>query len=118
MHRLFWRLSILLTLVLVCSARADRPSYDRAAAYYNGNVSWHGPHAHTMWGAPVALVLPPNVYMQTNYSWGVARTRMSPVYHQFARPVAVPYSGGRFRPAPVWPSDTTQFGVYSVRAPW
>ena len=90
---------------------------DRAARWYNATRSWHRPYAHAAWGRPVALIVPPTVNMQTEYSWGVGRTRMAPINHQFARPYALPMTGP-VRPAPVWPSDTQQMGFYSVRGPW
>jgi hypothetical protein len=90
---------------------------DRAARWYNATRSWHGPYAHAAWGRPVALIVPPTVNMQTEYAWGVGRTRMAPINHQFARPYALPMTGAT-RPAPVWPADTTQIGFYSVRGPW
>jgi len=91
---------------------------DRGARWFNTRVPWSAPYAHTQWGGPVALVLPPNANFQTDYSWGVARTRMTPVHHQFARPIAAPGGGATYSPTPIWPSDTNQFGVYGVRAPW
>ena len=60
---------------------------------------------------------PPN--LQTNYGWGVASSRISRIDHQFQRNYPGDGTfGGPFRPTPIWPSDTTQFGVYSVRGPW
>ncbi|MDA1179514.1 MAG: hypothetical protein O2931_12025 [Planctomycetota bacterium] len=91
---------------------------DRGARWFNARVPWSDPYAHTQWGSPVALVLPPNSNFQTDYSRGVARTRMTPVYHQFGRPIATPGGGATYSPTPIWPSDTNQFGVYGVRAPW
>jgi hypothetical protein len=87
----------------------------KRARWYN----WNRNYAHTEYGQPVALVVPPTANMQTNYGWGVASSRLSRIEHQFQR--NFPGSGmfgGPFRPTPVWPSDTTQFGVYYVRAPW
>jgi hypothetical protein len=91
---------------------------DRGARWFNARVPWSAPYAHTQWGGPVALVLPPTAHFQTDYSWGVARTRMTPVHHQFARPIAQPGGGATYSPTPIWPSDTNQFGVYGVRGPW
>jgi hypothetical protein len=80
---------------------------------------WHGAYAHTEYGAPVALVVPPTVRLQTNWSWGTGSSRIQRVDHQFGRNWPGPYSGGQgFLWTPAWPSDTTQFGVYPVRAPW
>lgn len=85
------------------------------AQYY----PWHGAYAHTEYGMPIALVVPPTTYLQTNWSWGVGASRIQRVDHQFSRPWPGPYAGGQgFLWTPAWPSDTTQFGVYPVRAPW
>ena len=92
--------------------------HDRAGYWYNANRSWHAPFGHVSWGRPVALIVPPGVNFQSDYSWGVGRTRMTPINHQFARPYALPTTGQPFAPTPPWPSDTQQFGVYYVRGPW
>src|SRR5918996_185535 len=87
----------------------------KRACWYN----WNRNYAYTAYGQPVALVVPPTANLQTNYGWGVASSRLSRIEHQFQR--NYPGSGmfgGSFRPTPVWPSDTTQFGVYYVRGPW
>jgi len=87
----------------------------RRAQYYN----WNRNYAYTDYGLPTALVVPPTAQLQTNWGWGVASSRISRIDHQFQRnyPGPGPF-GGPYRPTPVWPSDTTQFGVYYVRAPW
>jgi hypothetical protein len=93
---------------------------NRMAATRQGWTSWHGDYYHVAWGTPVALVVPPNAEMQTNYHWGVGGTRITPIWHQF-RPGFPGPNGGEaviFRPTPQWPSDTNQFGVYYVRGPW
>lgn len=85
------------------------------ARWYN----WNRNYAHTEYGQPVALVVPPTANLQTNYGWGVASSRLSRIEHQFQRNYpGYGTFGGPFRPTPVWPSDTTQFGVYYVRGPW
>ena len=85
------------------------------AQYYN----WNRNYAYTDFGAPTALVVPPTAQLQTNYGWGVASSRISRIDHQFQRNYpGYGRFGGPFRSTPVWPSDTTQFGVYPVRAPW
>jgi hypothetical protein len=87
----------------------------RRAQYYN----WNRNYAYTDFGAPTALVVPPTAQLQTNYGWGVASSRISRIDHQFQRNYpGNSQFGGPFRPTPVWPSDTTQFGVYPVRGPW
>jgi len=85
------------------------------AQYYN----WNRNYAYTDYGLPTALVVPPTAQLQTNYGWGVASSRISRIDHQFQRnyPGNAQF-GGPFRPTPIWPSDTTQFGVYPVRGPW
>jgi hypothetical protein len=85
----------------------------------NWNGEWAGSYYHTMWGQPVALVVPPTAELQTHWNWGVAQTRVTPICPQFSRAFPGPYSGGRgFSPTPRWPSSTDQFGVYYVRGPW
>jgi hypothetical protein len=85
------------------------------AQYYN----WNRNYAYTDFGQPTALVVPPTAQLQTNWGWGVASSRISRIDHQFQRNFpGYGMFGGPFRPTPVWPSDTTQFGVYPVRGPW
>lgn len=83
---------------------------------------WHYGYYHTMWGRPVALVVPPQANYQTNYAWGVGNTTITPIYPQYAGPsyvpVAAPSPRPGYLPPPYWPSDTRQFGVYYIRAPW
>ena len=57
--------------------------------------------------------------LQTNWGWGVGSSRLERLDHQFSRnyPGYGPF-GGAYRTTPIWPSDTTQFGVYYVRGPW
>lgn len=85
------------------------------ARFYN----WNRNYAYTDYGQPTALIVPPTAQLQTNYGWGVASSRISRIDHQFQRNYpGNGQFGGPFRPTPVWPSDTTQFGVYYVRGPW
>jgi hypothetical protein len=81
---------------------------------------WHGEYYYLKTGQPTALVVPPTVTMQTNFSWGVSQNTMTPVYHQFGQgaPAGGGGGGGRFRATPYWPSHTNQFGIYPVRGPW
>jgi hypothetical protein len=82
-------------------------------------TNWNRNYANTDYGQPVALVVPPTATMQTNWGWGVASSRVSRIDHQFQRNYPGDGQfGGPFRSTPLWPSDTTQFGVYYVRAPW
>jgi hypothetical protein len=95
---------------------------NRAAQYRASLTPWHGNYYYTQWGAPVALVIPPNAEMHTDYSWGVPASRVSRNDHQFHRGLpggTAGYGGGYgFLPTPYYPSDTDQFGVYYVRGPW
>ena len=95
--------------------QADRSAYRRASV-----TPWHGDYYHSQYGRPLALVVPPTAHMQSSYSWGVAQTRMTPIYHQFGRGYYGAYEvgGGIYQPTPRWPSSTDQFGVYYVRGPW
>jgi hypothetical protein len=87
----------------------------RRAQCYN----WNRNYSYTDYGQPVALLVPPTAQLQTNWGWGVASSRISRIDHQFQRNFpGYGQFGGPFRPTPVWPSDTTEFGVYPVRAPW
>lgn len=87
----------------------------RRAQTYN----WHQNYAHTQYGQPVALVVPPTVNLRTEWGWGVGSSRVYHADHQFGRNYGGPGPhGGPFRHTPVWPQDTSQFGVYSVRGPW
>jgi hypothetical protein len=79
---------------------------------------WHGEYYNIKTGQPTALIVPPNVTMQSNYSWGVSQNTMTPVYHQFGQGPASGSGGGMFRATPYWPSHTDQFGIYPVRGPW
>jgi hypothetical protein len=90
-----------------------KPVY-RAQCY-----NWNRNYAYTDYGLPTALVVPPTAQLQTNYGWGVASSRISRIDHQFQRNYpGYGQFGGPYRSTPIWPSDTTQFGVYYVRAPW
>jgi hypothetical protein len=79
---------------------------------------WHGEYYYLKTGQPTALIVPPTVTMQSNYSWGVSQNTMTPVYHQFGQGPASGGGGGMFNATPYWPSHTNQFGVYPVRGPW
>ena len=87
----------------------------RRAQCYN----WNRRYAHVQYGQPVALVVPPTANLQTNWGWGVSSSRISRLDHQFGRNYPGPGTFGTpYKTTPVWPSDTNQFGVYHVRAPW
>ncbi|MAT73008.1 MAG: hypothetical protein CMJ58_26290 [Planctomycetaceae bacterium] len=85
----------------------------RRASTYN----WHGNYAYTPYGRPTALVVPPTAQLQTNWSWGAPASRVSRIDHQFTRNHAGAGAAAA-RPTPLWPTDTTMFGVYYVRGPW
>lgn len=95
--------------------RADRQAARRAAV-----TTWHGQYANTQYGRPTAVVVPPTANMQSSYSWGVAQSRMNPVYHQYGRayPGQAAPAGLPFSPTPRWPSHTNQSGYYYARGPW
>lgn len=82
-------------------------------------TNWHANYAHSAYGYPVSLVVPPTAQLQTNWSWGAPSMSVSRIDHQFGRnyPGPGPFGAG-FRSTPPWPSSTHQFGVYHVRAPW
>jgi hypothetical protein len=87
---------------------------------YNQSMQqpWHGQYYWLRTGQPTALVVPPTITMQSNYSWGVSQNTMTPVWHQFSGRAPSGGGGGVFRATPYWPSHTDQFGVYPVRGPW
>jgi len=79
---------------------------------------WHGGYYSMRTGQPTALIVPPTVTMQSNFSWGVSQNTMTPVYHQFSGNAPNGAGGGMFRATPYWPTHTDQFGIYPVRGPW
>ncbi|HEY2761278.1 MAG TPA: hypothetical protein VGI75_11055 [Pirellulales bacterium] len=105
------------TATSAITAKAELPQvYCYQQAQY---LPWHNGYYDPAWGEPYALVVPPTAEFQANYGWGVCGTRVSPIYHQFGRPFpGFGVGGGAFRPTPLNPSDTQQFGVYYVRGPW
>lgn len=85
------------------------------AQYYD----WNKRYYYTPMGQPVSLVVPPTATMQTNWGWGVGSSRLQRLDHQFGRNYPGDETNGMGnRSTPIWPSDTTQFGVYYVRGPW
>ena len=80
---------------------------------------WNQNYAHSNYGQPVAMVVPPTANLQTNWGWGVSSSRVSRIDHQFGRDYpGVGAMGGPYQNTPAWPQDTNQFGVYHVRGPW
>jgi hypothetical protein len=110
------------------SSSARRNKHANRRAHYmqqqwqrSQQYNWHSNYAHSAYGQPIALVVPPTAQMQTNWSWGARSARFSRIVHQFGRDYpGQGNSGGRsgFRRTPAWPSDTNQFGVNYVRGPW
>lgn len=72
-------------------------------------------YAHPQWGTPVALVVPPRAASHVEYSWGVPSSRRVAIDKHF--PDSGIVGGMKYPPAPVVPTDTTQFGVYPLRVP-
>jgi hypothetical protein len=107
--------AVLAACVADCFAAAPNVWPVRRARWYD----WNKPYAHTAYGQPVSLVVPPTATLQTNWGWGVGSSRLERLDHQFMRnyPGYGPFASG-FRTTPIWPSDTTQYGVYHVRGPW
>jgi hypothetical protein len=110
-----------LTLSLGCLAGesfAGRP--ERYIYYHSLHMPWNSGYADANYGEPIGLVVPPTVGLQAQYGWGVGGKRITAIYPQFARPYPGPvgYIGKGFMPTPIWPSDTTQFGVSYIRGPW
>lgn len=119
------KFSLALTATLAIAAMADTSAAaearylwpkTRRAPMYN----WHANYAHSAYGQPVALVVPPTAQLKTNWSWGAPSAHFSRIDHQFGRdyPGAGGFGGSGFNRTPRWPSDTHQFGAYYVRAPW
>ena len=112
-----WCALVVAGAALAGEARGEMPYLKplRRASMYN----WHANYAHTEYGAPVALVVPPTAQLQTNWSWGAPSMRISRIDHQFTRnyPGPLPFGAG-VQYTPHWPQDTAQMGVYYVRGPW
>jgi hypothetical protein len=97
------------------------PSWSgRKAQWFAYQYPWHAQYAHTQYGQPVALVVPPTANAQSHWGWGVGSARMTPIYHQYDRRYRAPGGGANcpFHATPTWPSSTDQFGVYYIRGPW
>jgi hypothetical protein len=123
MRNCFLAFSVWVTLaaaLLETGAYAGTPAHwNRVARRRASTLSWHDRYYHTAYGTPVALVVPPTAEYQTDWSWGVGGTRITPIYHQFGRRYpGGGGGGGGFNPTPLWPSDTNQFGVHYIRGPW
>ena len=81
---------------------------------------WNGNFVHQAYGAPVALIVPPNANTSRQYGWGVSKSIVMPLGHQFnlAYPGANVSGYGPYHATPRWPQNTSQFGVCYQRAPW
>ncbi len=111
-------------------ARGAQDAFDRGvpAALEGGmpNGPWHAGYYETAWGRPMPVVVPPTATHQTDYGWGISNTRVTRIWPQYSGPhTGYPYdpaagvgANEQWRPAPYWPSDTSQFGVYYIRGPW
>lgn len=120
-HFLVWTMwATLVAGVIETTAQAGGAHSDRVARRRAATLSWHDRYYNSAYGTPVALVVPPTAEYQTDWAWGVSGTRITPIYHQFGRayPGGGYGGGGGFRPTPIWPSDTSQFGIHYVRGPW
>lgn len=104
--------------LLACGSQADAANRYLLPQWRAQGYNWHAQYAHTSYGVPVSLVVPPTANMQTNWSWGVGSSRISRIDHQFSRNYMGPGSAGPYQATPAWPQDTAQFGVYYVRGPW
>lgn len=111
----------LVAVALTTPSEAAHGWANRKAQWFALQSPWHDQYAHWNYGQPVALMVPPTANAQTHWGWGVGTTRMTPIYHQFARPYPGD-GGGRdmcpFYATPYWPSSTDQYGVYYIRGPW
>jgi len=119
-----------LRLAAIAAAVTAAPfAVQQASAVGNGHMlplqraqqyNWHGNYAHSAYGQPMAMVVPPTANLQTNWGWGVGSSRISRIDHQFGRdyPGTGGVGAGQFNRLPRWPHDTTNFGVYYVRGPW
>ena len=104
--------------LFACGSQAEAANRYLRPQQRAQNYNWHANYAHTSYGVPVSLVVPPTANMQTNWSWGVGSSRTSRIDHQFGRNYSGPGGQGPYRSTPAWPQDTAQFGVYYVRGPW
>ncbi|MGQ9505416.1 MAG: hypothetical protein ACUVQG_11865 [Thermogutta sp.] len=123
MRRQLVRASIIAVMLCLSAGvfvEAGDTFFGRFAARRAQTHPWYGQYYNGTWGAPVAIVVPPNVEFQTHWGWGVGNTRITTIDHQFSRNWPGPAQGGgvQLSPTPMWPSDTDQFGYYYIRGPW
>ena len=118
------KLALLMLVALATGAivqTASAENTERRALRFSRTRPWHGNYYHTVRGGPVALVVPPTAHLQRKMRWGVAQSSMTPIYHQYYRNSQeglMGVGGYPFRPTPIHPSHTDQFGVYYTRGPW
>ena len=121
----FW-LGVCLALVfsaasLESEAQAGRrnrlmQSWERQHA---NQSSWNGAYGHQTTGTPIALIVPPTARTMRVFNWGVSGNTISPIYHQYSlNPTTGNAVGRPFLRTPMYPSSTSQFGVYYIRGPW
>lgn len=114
-------LAAVVVAATVCGSTASAIGpFDRMyARRVSAGTPWDQGYYNMVWGEPVALVVPPVAKAETRWAWGVGQTTVRPIWHQYHRTYPGPYAGGRgFQATPRWPSNTDQFGVYSIRGPW
>ena len=109
--------AILAAIQLTPMVHAITPSYLRPVERAEGH-NWYANYAHTAYGRPVALVVPPTAQLQTNWSWGAASSSISRMDHQFTRNFQGSGSARALLTTPHWPRCTRQTGVYYIRGPW
>jgi len=116
-------LAVVATLLTIAgsdaSASAAESRYLRPKTRRAPQYNWHANYAHSAYGQPLALVVPPTAQLKTNWSWGAPSAHFSRIDHQFGRdyPGRGPF-GGSFQHTPGWPGNMHQFGVHYVRGPW
>jgi len=84
-------------------------------------ANWHQGYYQGQWGAPLALVVPPTLDLQTDYGNTLGTMRVTRIWPQFQQAYpgpAMPGNNPKYKPVPSWPTDTTQMGVYYIRGPW
>lgn len=80
---------------------------------------WNQQYMNWRWREPTALVVPPTAAYESSYGWGVGQVRSTPIHSQFGSGGGGVGGGGAGgQQTPYRPSNTNQFGLYPVRAPW
>ena len=119
-----------LAMILVAGSSENAEARKRLLPFRNQEVQmqaqmaavtpWNGNFMHQAYGAPVALVVPPNANTSRQYGWGVSQSIIMPLGHQYnlVYPGANVSGYGPYHATPRWPQNSSQFGVYYLRAPW